>query len=181
MKKRFWLPINRKCPPGSRFAQQQNLKRFPALVHRLNRQLVWKQGIKFVNDHFLYIWVKIWFVDNFPWEFLFAFGMIFSGISHLPIFSAPKYTSPTCQIRQILYMRVLYCCKDNFHFQVHCYCSQKGVNRLKTLTLQGLFPFPLSLPSFPSPPLSSDLSLPSKELLRGPLKGGRPGLTVTMT
>ena len=81
----------------------------------------------------------------------------------------------------LVYMRLLYCCKDNFHFQVHCYCSQKGVNRLKTLTLQGLFPYPLSLPSFPSPPLSSDLSLPSKELLRGPLKGGRPGLTVTMT
>ena len=60
--------------------------------------------------------------------------------------------------------------EDNF-----CFLSQssllsftKGGKRLKTWTPQGLFSFLFSPPSLPSPPSSSDPSLPSQELLRAP-------------
>ena len=58
-----------------------------------------------------------------------------------------------------------------FSQKVHCYRSQRGAKRLKTLTPQGLFSFPFSPPSppsFPSLSLSSDPSMPSKELLLAP-------------
>ena len=58
-----------------------------------------------------------------------------------------------------------------FSHKVHCCHSQKDGKGLKTASPQGLFSSPFSPPSFPSPPSSSDPSLPSKELLHGhPLK-----------
>ena len=58
-----------------------------------------------------------------------------------------------------------------FSHKVHCCHSQKDGKRLKSATPQGLFSSPFSSHSFPSPPSSSDPSLPSKELLRAPPLG----------